>query len=106
MSAARQGLKNNISIPHSDLAAFCQRRHIKSLSLFGSVLREDFKSDSDIDVLVEFEPGKTPGFLELGDIEIELSVLFGNRKVDLRTQQDLSHHFRDKVIQDAEVLCR
>ena len=95
-----------VNISGSKLAAFCHRHHMKSLALFGSVLRDGFKPDSDIDVLVEFESGKTPGFLELADMESELSALFENRKVDLRTPQDLSHHFRDRVVREAEVLCR
>jgi uncharacterized protein len=95
-----------VSFPKEELPAFCKRHHIKSLALFGSVLRDDFNPDSDIDVLVEFKKGKSPGFLELADMESELSALFGNRRVDLRTPQDLSPHFRDRVIKEAEVLCR
>ena len=99
-------LHQRIDVSESLLAAFCQRHHIKSLALFGSVLREDFQPDSDIDVLVEFQPGHTPGFLKLASMERELSLLFANRKVDLRTAQDLSHHFRDRVLREAVVLCR
>ncbi len=86
-----------------EIAEFCKRSHIRKLSLFGSVLREDFGPGSDIDVLVEFEPGHVPGFFRLFDLEEELSGLFGGRKVDLRTPQDLSRYFRDEVVACAEV---
>ncbi len=85
------------------IAEFCQRHHIRKLSLFGSVLRKDFGPESDIDVLVEFEPGHVPGFFRLFDLEKELSVLFGGRRVELRTPQDLSRYFRDEVVARAEV---
>jgi predicted nucleotidyltransferase len=73
------------------------------LSLFGSVLREDFRPDSDVDVLVEFEEGHTPGFFGLARMEEELSKLLGGRKVDLRTPQDLSRYFREEVLASAAV---
>jgi predicted nucleotidyltransferase len=85
------------------LAGFCRKHKIKRLSFFGSVLRKDFKRDSDIDVLVEFETGKTPGFLRLADIEAELSGLLGGEKIEMRTPQDLSPHFRDRIIHEARV---
>ena len=84
------------------IAEFCERHHIRRLSLFGSVLREDFRPDSDVDVLVEFEPGHVPGFFGLYDLEEDLSRLFG-RGVDLRTPEDLSRYFRDEVLACAEV---
>ena len=90
-------------IPRREVAEFCQRHHIKKLSLFGSVLREDFRPDSDIDVLVEFEPGRTPGFLGLAAMEFELSKLFGGRRVDMRTAEELSRYFRQDVVREAEV---
>jgi len=80
------------------IAAFCKRNHIRKLSLFGSVLREDFGLESDVDVLVEFEAGHVPGFFRLFDMEEELSSLLGGRKVDLRTPEDLSRYFRDEVM--------
>jgi predicted nucleotidyltransferase/predicted transcriptional regulator len=83
------------------LAEYCRRHHIKKLALFGSVLREDFHPDSDIDVLVEFEPGHVPGF-GIIDMENELSRLVGH-KVDLRTPGDLSRYFRDNVLREAKV---
>jgi hypothetical protein len=85
------------------LTAFCRRHKIKRLSLFGSVLRSDFRPDSDVDVLVEFAPGSKPGFLGLQEMEAELSALFGGRRIDLRTAEDLSRYFRARVIKEAEV---
>jgi uncharacterized protein len=93
---------NDISLPRDRLEEFGLRNHIAKLSLFGSVLREDFGPDSDVDVLVEFEEGHTPGFFGFARMEAELSELFG-RKVDLRTPQDLSRYFRDEVIGSAAV---
>ncbi len=84
------------------LAEFCRRRHIRRLALFGSVLRADFRPDSDVDVLVEFEPGQTPG-LAFFDIQAELSQLLG-RRVDLNTPQFLSPRIRARVEAEAEVL--
>ncbi len=75
--------KAQLSIPKEQLAVFCRRHHIRKLSLFGSVLREDFRPDSDVDVLVEFVPGNVPGFIRLGSIEEELEQFFDGRKVDL-----------------------
>jgi len=94
---------NNIALPKDRLDEFCRRNHIAKLSLFGSVLREDFKPDSDVDVLVEFEEGHTPGFLGLARMEEELSEMLGGRKVDLRTPQDLSRYFREEVLDSAAV---
>jgi len=92
-----------ILISDNKIADFCHRNHILKLSLFGSVLRDDFKPDSDIDILVEFELGHTPSFFRLFDMEEELSSMFNGRKVDLRTPEDLSQYFRDDVIANAEV---
>lgn len=95
--------KAGVKPSRGEIAEFCQRHHIRKLSLFGSVLRKDFHPDSDVDVLVEFEPGHVPGFFRLLDLEGELSKLFGGRKVDLRTPQDLSRYFREEVVTTAEV---
>ena len=92
-----------IKIPGEKIAEFCKRNHIRKLSLFGSVLRDDFSSDSDIDFLVEFEPGKVPGLIRLSRMERELSETLGGRKVDLRTPEDLSKYFREEVLARAEV---
>ena len=85
------------------VADFCRRNHIRKLSLFGSVLRDDFGPESDVDVLVEFEAGHVPGFFRLFDMEEELSSLLGGRKVDLRTPEDLSRYFRDEVLAQSRV---
>ncbi|GMV57745.1 MAG: nucleotidyltransferase family protein [Burkholderiaceae bacterium] len=84
------------------LAALCRRHGIRKLSLFGSTLKGTARPDSDIDLLVEFEPGRTPGLIGISAIEIELGRALG-RKVDLRTAQDLSPRFRDDVLRQAEV---
>jgi len=91
-----------ISIDRERIAEFCRRNHIRKLSLFGSVLRDDFRPDSDVDVLVEFEPGAVVGLIHLAGMEIELSEMLG-RKVDLNTAGFLSRHFRDRVLAEAEV---
>src|SRR4051812_14827350 len=85
------------------LAALCKRHHIRRLSLFGSVLKGADRPDSDIDLLVEFEPDATPSFFDLADIELELSSLLEGRRVDVRTAEDLSRYFRDEVVREAEV---
>jgi predicted nucleotidyltransferase len=85
------------------LEALCRRHHINRLSLFGSVLRGTARPDSDVDLLVEFEPGWKPGLLRLASIEADIAALLGGRRVDLRTRQDLSRHFRDEVAGSAEV---
>ena len=90
-----------VKLPKQKIADFCRRHHIRKLAVFGSALREDFRPDSDLDVLVEFEPGRTPGLAFFG-MEQELSELLG-RKVDLNTPQFLSPYFRDKVLAEAEV---
>jgi predicted nucleotidyltransferase len=92
-----------INMPEDKLAAFCKKNHIRKLSLFGSVLRNDFSSGSDIDFLVEFKAGKVPGLIGISRMERELSEILGGRKVDLRTPQDLSKYFRDDVLAHAEV---
>ena len=94
--------KIRIEIPPEKIAEFCKRNHIRKLSLFGSVLRGDFGSDSDIDLLVEFDPEHIPGLIRLAGMEIELTKILG-RKVDVRTVQDLSRYFRQEVVDSAEV---
>ncbi len=84
------------------LAALCRRYDIRRLSLFGSTLRGTNRPDSDVDLLVEFEPGHKPGLLGLAKIQAELTTLAGGRPVDLRTAQDLSRYFRDEVVRTAE----
>jgi predicted nucleotidyltransferase len=98
-------MRMDLHVPsQKQLAEFSRHHHIRKLTLFGSVLRDDFGPDSDIDVLVEFVPGHKPGFFDLMKMEEELSNLFG-RTVDLRTPQDLSRYFCDEVVAKAEVQC-
>lgn len=82
---------------------FCVRHHISRFAFFGSVLRDDFGPESDVDVLVEFEAGHAPGLLGLAAMERELSVLLGDRNVDMRTPRDLSRYFREEVTSHAVV---
>ncbi len=95
-------MSTQIHIPREEIEAFCRRNHIQRLALFGSVLREDFGPESDVDVLVEFEPGARVGLRFFG-MERELSELLG-RKVDLNTPGFLSECFREEVVEEAEVL--
>ncbi len=94
-------VRARIEIPKDRIAAFCRENRIRRLALFGSVLREDFGPTSDVDVLVEFEPGTRLG-LRFFRLERELSGIIG-RKVDLNTVGFLSRHFRDEVLAEAEV---
>lgn len=91
----------HIQIPRQALQSLCRRYHVQRLALFGSVLREDFGRESDVDVLVEFEPGHTPGF-GFVRLQRELSELLG-RPVDLHTYRSLSRYFRDEVVREADV---
>jgi len=97
------GEKRNIQLPCDKIAEFCKRNRIRKLSLFGSALREDFREDSDVDLLVEFQTGTAPSFLDLARMERELAGLFGGRKIDLRTPKELSRYFRDEVLSSASV---
>ena len=92
---------SRIEIDRERLAGFCRRNHIHRLALFGSVLRDDFGPDSDVDVLVEFEPGRVPG-LRFFALERELSEILG-RKIDLNTPNFISPYFRDRVLAEVEV---
>ena len=91
----------DIEVPREKIAAFCRRNHIRKLAFFGSVLTDRFGPDSDLDVLVEFEPDHVPGF-DFFSMERELSQILG-RKVDLNTRGFLSRYFRDKVVAEAKV---
>ena len=93
---------HNISIPYDEIAAFCERHHIRKLSLFGSVLRDDFGPESDVDVLIEYEPDFTEGFIAFAGTQAELSQILG-RQVDLNTAEDLSRYFREKVLATAAI---
>ncbi len=90
-------------IPKEVIEEFCTRHHVMKLAIFGSFLRDDFGPESDMDFLVEFEEGHTPGYFELAGMELEFTDLLGGRKVDLRTPQELSRYFRDEVVAAAKV---
>ena len=94
---------STIWIPKSELAEFCRSHGIRKLALFGSALGPRFNSESDVDLLVEFESNRVPGLLGIASMETELSSLFGGRRIDLRTSEDLSPYFRQDVLESAEV---
>lgn len=89
-----------IAVPQAQIASFCQNNHIRRLSFFGSILTDRFRPESDVDVLVDFQPGQIPGLLGIARMERELGEILG-RKVDLRTAGDLSRYFRDDVVSTA-----
>ena len=93
----------NIEVPVDEVSGLCKQWHIAKLSLFGSVLRDDFMPTSDIDILIEFEPGFTLGFLKLYQLQEELSALFNHRSIDLVTPKFLNQRIRDRVLATAEV---
>ena len=93
-----------IDLPVERIREFCRRNHIAKLSVFGSALRDDFRRESDVDILVEFEPGQVPGFAFFA-MQDELSAIIG-RTVDLHTPGFLSRYFRDDVMREAEVVCQ
>ena len=91
-----------IPVDQKKIADFCRRHHVKTLSFFGSAIREDFRSNSDVDTLVEFELGYSVGLIHLAGMELELSRIIG-RKADLRTPAELSRYFRQEVLRSAQV---
>jgi len=95
-------MRRRLPVDSDTLARVCRRHHIRRLSLFGSVLAGTDRPDSDVDLLVEFEPSATPTLLDVARIEADLSALLG-RRVDLRTAEDLSRYFRDEVLRKAKV---
>ncbi len=96
-------MNGKLIIDKDKIREFCERHYIRRLAIFGSALRDDFGPDSDVDVLVDFMPGHTPGFFKLFEMEEELSGLLGGHKIDIRTPEDLSRYFRDKVVATAQV---
>lgn len=96
-------MKEKIRLPKEKIAEFCKENNIIKFSIFGSVLRDDFNENSDIDILVEFDKNHIPGFIRLANIQRKLSELLGGKLVDIRTPSELSPYFRDKVIKVAEV---
>lgn len=93
---------SRLEIDQAQLAEICRRHGIRRLSLFGSVLRDDFGPDSDVDLLVEFEPDRVPGYLGLAKVERDLQSLFGQRPIDLLTPKSISPLIREKVLASAE----
>ncbi len=93
----------SLSIPHERVETFCREHGIRRLAIFGSALRDNFGPESDFDVLVEFEADRIPTLFDIAGMEQELSEIFGGRKVDLRTPEDLSRYFRESVTEEAEV---
>jgi predicted nucleotidyltransferase len=93
----------NIPIPKQEIALICQKWNIQNLSLFGSVLRDDFTPTSDIDILIEFQTGKTIGFLKLHQLEQELSKIFNGRAIDLVTLKSINHRLCKRILAEAEV---
>jgi predicted nucleotidyltransferase len=91
-----------IVFPKEEIEEFCKKHSIRKLSLFGSALRDDFTPESDLDVLVEFDPSHIPGLIRLAGMELELGEILG-RKVDMRTAEDLSRYFRAEVLKSALV---
>ncbi len=94
--------RHGITIQKKAIEMFCRANHIRKIALYGSILREDFRPDSDIDILVEFKPGHTAGLMKMAALETELSDKLG-RKVDLRTPAELSRYFRKEVLEQCEV---
>jgi predicted nucleotidyltransferase len=92
-----------IEVPEKKLAEFCRSHHIQWMASFGSVVRDDFGPESDVDLLVEFAPGHTPG-LDIVDIEEDLSALLGGRKVDIVNPKYLNHRLKDRILAEAEVI--
>ena len=95
-------INNKVNLTKEQIKNFCEKNHIRRFAYFGSVLRDDFGPNSDIDILVDLEPDARIGLLEMAQMEIELTEMIG-KQVDLRTPGDLSIYFRDKVVKEAEV---
>lgn len=101
---AKSDIKVNgdVVISQDKIVDFCRKNHILKLSFFGSILRKDFGPESDVDVLIEFEPTHIPGYIGLAGIEDEFSRLVGGRNVDMSTSKSLSPYFRDEVVEQAK----
>ena len=95
-------IEGRVNLTKEQIAEFCVRNHIKKFAFFGSVLRDDFRQDSDVDILIELDRRYRTGLMKMAGMEIELSEIIG-RKVDLRTPNELSDYFRDEVLTEAEV---
>lgn len=97
-------MRLELSSSLEELASFCKEHGIKKMAVFGSMLRDDYRPDSDVDILAEFDPAHIPTLFDMVEMEQELSRFFSGRKVDLRTPEDLSRYFRHQVVSEAEVL--
>ena len=96
-------MHESLKLDEATLARFCEQHHIRRLALFGSQLKGTAGPESDVDLLVEFDPDNMPGLIALAGMELDLSDMLGGKKVDLRTADDLSRYFRDEVVRMAEV---
>jgi predicted nucleotidyltransferase len=96
-------MRSHLTVDRERLTAFCRRNHIRKLSFFGSIMRDDFRSDSDVDVLVDFHPGQTPDF-RIIDVERELGQLLGSRRVDMVSEKYLNSRLRQRVLGEAEIV--
>jgi hypothetical protein len=94
--------ESRINITKRQIADFCKKNHIRKFAFFGSILHDDFRTDSDIDILIEIDKKHPIGYFKMAEMEIELSEITG-RKVDLRTPNELSRYFKDEVLSEAEV---
>ncbi|MCH7626958.1 MAG: nucleotidyltransferase family protein [Chloroflexi bacterium] len=103
-SVSKEVILERFSLGPEQIESFCRKHHIDRLALFGSVLRDDFTPDSDIDVLVEFNPDHIPGLITLAGMEMELSELIGGHKADLKTPLSISPYFREEVLKEAQAL--
>ncbi len=92
----------HLEFPKEEIEEFCKKHYIQKLSLFGSALRDDFTPESDLDILVEFDPAHIPGLIRLAGMELELGEILG-RKVDMRAAQELSGYFREEILSSAKV---
>ena len=97
-------MKVKLSTSREEIASFCKEHGIKRMAVFGSGLRDNFRPDSDVDILAEFDPAHIPTLFDIAGMDQNLSSFFGGRKVDLRTPEDLSRYFRHQVVSEAEVL--
>ncbi|HWH32439.1 MAG TPA: nucleotidyltransferase domain-containing protein [Egibacteraceae bacterium] len=97
-------IRPGLHVDDEALAQFCRRHAIRRLAVFGSALGNDFRDDSDVDILAEFAAGHSPGLMRIAQMELELAELIGGREVEIRTYEDLSRHFRDAVAKQASTL--
>ena len=102
--ALKMGAGITMTVPFRALADYCRQHHVRRLLLFGSALRDDFRPESDVDLLAEFEPDNVPGLIGLGTIARQLSEIFEGRNIDLHTPGSLNPAFRSRVLREAQVL--